>query len=156
MDAIYGVQLKRAQWHRDKRGALAEVWHRDETFVPVQANVVRSWRLTARGMHYHEHQTDLWMLASGVITAHLQDLRGDEPGELVRVELRAGDTLLIPPRVAHGYYVELPMDGAVMCYLVDRPYADGTDEYGYRGDWPKGALLSERDANAPPLADLLG
>lgn len=154
---IEGVTVWRNKWNGDQRGVLIEVWRQADApdFVPRQANLVTSLPQVARGMHWHDRQTDLWWVCQGSAVCALHDMRRGSPTEreYVRVRLAAGDAVLIPPGVAHGYFVDSSR-GLTVCYLVDQPYDGGTDEHEYRWQWPDGAVLSDRDRDARELDDV--
>jgi dTDP-4-dehydrorhamnose 3,5-epimerase len=164
---IDGVEVFSPTTHADDRGSLVEIY-RQASFpgVPafIQANVSRSRARVVRGMHYHVHQADLWAPIQGTIAIGLRDLRPDsttfgastmfttDPLEQPRV-------VYIPAGVAHGFCA---VTDVTLLYLVDREY-DGTDEHGFSPTdpalgftWPvDDPILSERDLEAPSLADAL-
>jgi len=167
--AISGVARRRLTVHADERGAFSEIWREswtselvDEPFV--QANLSRSRPGVLRGMHFHDVQTDLWILAEGRATVALVDLRtaSSEPAWTPPsdvVDLDAGEALMIPPRVAHGFYA---VSELVLVYLVTREF-DATDEHGFAWDDPLAAIpwhvrrpiLSARDRANPSLRVVL-
>jgi dTDP-4-dehydrorhamnose 3,5-epimerase len=115
-----------------------------------------------RGLHVHQRQADLWVVADGRAVIGLVDLRarvrGDGPVAALTVEAGPGDALFLPAGVAHGFYAREPLR---LIYLVSSEF-DGTDELGFRWDDPEAAvawpdrepIVSERDATAPSLAAL--
>ena len=70
-------------------------------------------------------------------------------------ELTAGGSVLIPRRVAHGFFA---MEALELLYLVSNEY-DGTDEHGFRWSdpavrlsWPiLDPIVSRRDASNPSV-----
>ena len=134
----------------------------------VQANVSRSRAGVLRGMHFHRRQADLWMPLEGRVLAATTDLRGLLSGESVNresgvvsqlIELRPGDTLLIPSLVAHGFWA---LEDTLLLYLVSNEY-DGSDEHGFAWDdpeagidWPRDRTptISARDRTNPRLREL--
>ena len=162
-----GVLLRRMAIHPDARGAFGELWRADWTDPfgarMVQANLSRSRKGVLRGLHFHQHQADLWIVAEGQPLVALVDLRAAVAGTgrpvVDIIETQPGDTLYLPAGVAHGFYAPEDM---TLIYLVTNVY-DGTDELGFRWDdpdagvsWPDPApVLSDRDAAAPSLASLL-
>lgn len=62
--------------------------------------VIRAW-------HWHERQTDYWVVASGMVKAAMYDRREDSPTFGTVQEAFLGENnrslLVIPPGVAHGY-----------------------------------------------------
>lgn len=174
---LSGVLRARLTPHADTRGAFMELW-RDSwtaglaphasaggagTSGPMrQANLSRSRSGVLRGMHFHQRQSDLWVVAEGEALAALVDLRGLQSGQSPKVEthdLQAGGALFIPVGVAHGFYAKSDM---ALVYLVTNEY-DGSDEHGFAWDDPDAAIpwptrevtLSDRDAGNPPLRDVL-
>ena len=162
-----GVLLRRMAIHPDERGAFGELWRAgwtDPLGDPmVQANLSRSRQGVLRGLHFHQRQADLWIVAEGHPLVALVDLRaavaGTGPPVVDMIETQPGDTLYLPAGVAHGFHAT---DEMTLIYLVSNSY-DGTDELGFRWDdpdagvpWPDPApVLSDRDATAPSLAELL-
>lgn len=167
---ISGVLRRTEPFFRDERGAFAELW-RDSLTAPleserfVQSNLSRSRAGVVRGMHFHRHQVDLWVLIEGRAVAVTTDLRqlaadGQVTPTSQSLDLRPGDALFIPRLVAHGFWA---LDEMALVYFVSNEY-DGTDEHGFAWndeqaaiDWPAGEpILSERDRRNPPLADVVG
>jgi dTDP-4-dehydrorhamnose 3,5-epimerase len=165
-----GVLHRRMTIHPDARGAFGELWRAgwtDPLGWPgermVQANLSRSRAGVLRGLHVHRRQADLWIVVEGRPWVALVDLRDAIAGKgtpvVDTVQTEPGDSLYLPAGVAHGFYAT---DDMTLIYLVSNEY-DGTDELGFRWDdpdagvpWPDAApTLSERDAAAPALADLL-
>ena len=153
--------------HDDARGALREAWRASWTdpfggpIAQVNYTVTNAGAL--RGLHFHERQSDLWVVLDGQAHVGLADLRGLLAGEAgaepvaMSVELRAGDALLIPVGVAHGMWA---VTAVSLLYVVTAEY-DGTDEHGFAWNdptaavrWPNGTpVLSERDRAAPTLGE---
>jgi len=170
--ALPGVRYGTTERHADERGSFRELWRADafpdQTFV--QANLSSSAAGVLRGLHLHRRQDDLWMVASGRAFVALVDVRPalEDSGRSAVVETRvlaAGDWVLIPTGVAHGFLAVEPLE---LIYLVTNEY-DGSDELGFAWDdpavavaWPTLSatpggrpILSGRDGANPPLADLL-
>jgi dTDP-4-dehydrorhamnose 3,5-epimerase len=152
----------------DARGSFTELFRQGwlpDGFEVAQANLSRSRAGVVRGMHYHRRQSDFWCFVRGRASVALADLRGAIPPEPVRtamLEIDADERLrgiLIPPGVAHGFAA---VTDASLLYLVDRAF-DGHDEFGFSWNdpslgitWPvPHPVVSERDADAPPLARAL-
>jgi len=179
--ALEGVRTGRLQRHADVRGVFRELW-RSSAFADieprltggpdarfVQANLSTSAAGVLRGLHYHRHQLDYWVVTRGHVFVALVDVRpvlsGDGSRPIVEThELAADDWLVIPTGVAHGF---LALDELEVCYLVTAEY-DGSDELGFAWDdpavgvpWPTAGpepgipILSDRDRTNPPLAELL-
>ena len=181
--ALDGVRYGAVQRHADSRGAFRELWrastfatltHADTGAPPaieprfVQANLSSSAAGVLRGLHYHRHQLDYWIVASGRAFVALVDVRPVAAGEgraLVETRTLGPDEwVVIPTGVAHGFLALEPLE---MLYLVTNEY-DGADELGFAWDdplvgvpWPALAatpdgrpILSDRDRSNPSLAEL--
>jgi dTDP-4-dehydrorhamnose 3,5-epimerase len=173
-----GVLRRRMASHPDSRGAFAELWRAgwtdplDPGAGPVgdglpsrmaQANLSRSRARVLRGLHFHLRQADLWIVLEGHPLVALVDLRDVVAGTgrpvVLTMETDPGDQLYLPSGIAHGFYAP---DEMALLYLVTNAY-DGSDELGFRWDdpdaavpWPdRSPVLSERDATAPSLAELV-
>ena len=181
---LLGVRYGAIARHGDSRGAFRELWrasafpHLDpaETGAPsgaepafVQANLSTSAAGVLRGLHYHRHQLDYWVVASGRAFVALVDVRplaGDTGAAVVETrELGPDDWVVIPIGVAHGF---LALESLDLVYLVTNEF-DGSDELGFAWDdpavgvpWPAvpatpdgRPILSERDRSNPSLAQLV-
>jgi dTDP-4-dehydrorhamnose 3,5-epimerase len=160
-----GVVLRPLSMNRDFRGSFTEVFRAEwEVGVqPVQWNAVRSEAGTLRGVHVHIHHDDYLIVLAGRSTVGLRDLRHGSPTEglsaVVELNEEQLSSLVIPHGVAHGFYFHEP---SLHLYAVSR-YWDVADELAcHWADpeleiaWPvEPVLLSERDATAPPLGQLL-
>jgi dTDP-4-dehydrorhamnose 3,5-epimerase len=156
----------------DHRGFFVETFRADEwaaagiheTFV--QDNHSRSGCGTLRGIHFQlaPGQAKLVRCARGTILDVLVDLRRDSPtfGEWESFELDdvAMRQLFVPIGFGHGFFVL--SDVADVAYKCSS-YYDPAIEAGIAYDdpdigivWPTGveAIVSERDATAPRLADV--
>ncbi len=163
--AIDGVLRSTTAFHSDERGSLGEVWRdswtRDLGTTFVQANLSISRAGVLRGLHFHQRQTDLWVLLEGKAQVALVDLRDASTGEVpsTSFDFGVGDAVLIPVGVAHGF---LALADVKLLYIVSAEY-DGTDERGFAWNdsraairWQAGEpILSARDAAAPSLDELL-
>ena len=186
---LAGVRLGSLARHEDSRGAFRELWRAsafgdidpadaDRTAGTaadrpprfVQANLSNSAAGVLRGLHYHRHQLDYWVVTTGRALVALVDVRplldGSGPRALVEThELAADDWVVIPAGVAHGFLALVALE---LLYLVTNEY-DGSDELGFAWDdpevgvpWPALSMtrdgrpiLSERDSSNPPLAELV-
>jgi dTDP-4-dehydrorhamnose 3,5-epimerase len=164
---ITGVLRRTLVRHEDERGVLREAWRAswaaDLGIGPIaQANHTATKAGALRGLHFHQRQTDIWVVLNGDAHVGLVDIRpmlngvpGARPLPL-SLELSSGDCLLIPTGVAHGLWA---ISDVRLLYMVTAEY-DGADEYGFAWNdpiagvrWPGGApLLSDRDRLAPDLA----
>jgi dTDP-4-dehydrorhamnose 3,5-epimerase len=170
--SLPGVRYGAIVRHADQRGSFRELWRAgdfpDEPFV--QANLSTSSAGVLRGLHLHQRQDDLWIVADGRAFVALVDLRPilDDTGSAPRIEtreLRADEWVVIPTGIAHGF---LALDPLQLIYLVTNEY-DGSDELGFAWDdpavavaWPTVAetpdgrpILSGRDGANPPLDRLV-
>jgi dTDP-4-dehydrorhamnose 3,5-epimerase len=157
--------------HGDNRGFFLETYRRDayaELGIAddfVQDNHSLSRRGIVRGMHFQPGQSKLVRCARGSVLDVIVDIRRGSPtfGEWEAVELDAERhlQLYVPDGFAHGFCVL--SDLADLTYKVST-YYDPAAESGFQYDdpqvgieWPEVELKpSERDANAPPLADIAG
>jgi dTDP-4-dehydrorhamnose 3,5-epimerase len=170
---LAGVSYGRVVRHADERGAFRELWRASsfgsEAGTFVQANLSTSAPGVLRGLHYHRHQLDYWVVATGRAFVALVDVRpAIEGGGRAIVETRElarDEWVVIPVGVAHGFLALEPLE---VLYLVTNEY-DGSDELGFAWDdpgvavpWPRLEvtpdglpILSDRDRSNPPLAELL-
>jgi len=164
---IDGVLRRPVTFHPDQRGSFGELWRAawsDPLGDPMcQANLSRSDARVLRGLHVHRRQADLWIVAEGRAFIGLVDtrpaVRGEGPPIVDSIDAGPGEAVYLPAGVAHGFYAREPL---TLVYLVTNEY-DGSDELGFAWDdsavgvpWPDPApIVSERDAAAPPLAELM-
>lgn len=169
---ISGPVLLEPQVFGDHRGFFAETY-REESWSAagvdvafVQDNHSRSRRGTLRGMHFQTTpgQAKLVRCARGAIVDVVVDLRRASPtfGEWEAFELddETMRQLFVPVGFAHGFCVTSEVaDVAYKC----SNYYDPATEAGIAYDdpavgivWPSGVelIVSERDADAPRLADV--
>ena len=167
---IEGLVIVEPDVYRDARGFFLETYHGDKyrdggiDAVFVQDNQSRSVRGTLRGLHgqLSHPQGKLIRVIEGEIWDVAVDLRPGSAtfGRYGAVTLSAENfrQLYIPPGFAHGFCVL--SDVAQIEYKCTDFYRPG-DEFAVAWDdpeigikWPVSApLLSERDRNAPRLAD---
>ncbi|MGK2851929.1 MAG: dTDP-4-dehydrorhamnose 3,5-epimerase family protein [Candidatus Limnocylindrales bacterium] len=180
-DVRYGAITR----FEDSRGSFRELW-KASTFgaidpatagapsirTPrfVQANLSASAAGVLRGLHFHRHQLDHWIVSSGRAFVALVDVRPmlADPTAAPIIETRelvADEWVDIPTGVAHGFLALEPLE---LIYLVTNEY-DGTDELGFAWDDPLAAvdwptipettdgrpILSERDQTNPSLPELV-
>jgi dTDP-4-dehydrorhamnose 3,5-epimerase len=161
-----GVELFPLEMHPDSRGCLTEIFRAewDTGVSPVQWNVVSSQAGVLRGVHVHPRHDDYLIVIQGEASIGLRDLRRGSPTEGVTALVpMSGDELAAiktPRGVAHGFYFPVP---SVHVYAVTS-YWDRADELACHWadpelaiPWPTSSApsLSESDAVAPPLQDLL-
>ena len=168
-----GLALIEPQVFGDERGFFVETFSRDawrELGVEadfVQHNHSRSSKGTLRGLHFQTTpgQAKLMRCPRGKIFDVAVDLRRDSPtygkweGYLLDDEKH--HQLYVPVGFAHGFCVLSAT--ADVTYLVSSLY-DPATEMGIRWDdpavgveWPvSDPLLSQRDIEAPTLAEIAG
>jgi len=130
---IHGVRVERLAVYVDDRGSFSEVARLGEPglaehMVPDGKRKISS-TLTYPGaikaIHYHWHQTDLWIPVAGMLQVFLYDLRLASP-TFGRINTIFTGTLqpwelLIPPGIGHGYKV-LGTEPARLLYMTDHFY----------------------------------
>jgi len=166
-----GVVLLAPTVHGDERGFMVEtyrhgLWAEHGVGVEfVQHNHSRSSKGTLRGIHFQTEpgQAKLVRCPRGAILDVAVDLRRDSPtyglweGHVLDDEKHR--QLFVPVGFGHGFAVL--SDVADVAYLLSSEY-DPLTESGIAWDDPdvgidwqvEEPLLSERDRNAPPLAEV--
>jgi dTDP-4-dehydrorhamnose 3,5-epimerase len=166
-----GTVLLEPVVHGDERGFFIETFRRDlwaEHGVEaefVQHNHSRSARSTLRGLHFQTEpgQAKLVRCARGEIFDVAVDLRRDSSTfgqwEGCLLDDEAHRQLFVPVGFAHGFAVL--SDVADVTYLCSSTYDPATesgiawDDPGVGVEWPVAdPLVSERDRNAPTLAEV--
>jgi dTDP-4-dehydrorhamnose 3,5-epimerase len=167
-----GVKLLTPTLHQDHRGHFVELFTAAEleaAGIPsrfAQANVSHSLPRVLRGLHYQEDpsQGKLVSCIVGTIFDVVVDIDPESETfrQYVAVELdgTSRQSLWIPPRYAHGFFVMGSRETTVL-YFVDTPRNPGT-ERGIAWDdpqlsinWPvQDPILSDRDRNHPLLNSL--
>jgi len=168
---LEGVVLIEPVVHGDERGFMLESYSRDawaELGVEVefvQHNHSRSSRGTLRGIHFQTEpgQAKLVRCARGEILDVAVDLRRNSPTygqwEAHRLDDVRHRQLFVPVGFGHGFAVL--SETADVAYQVSS-YYDPATEAGIAWDDPdvdidlqlSDPLLSERDKNAPTLAEI--
>ena len=168
---IPGLLVLRLDLHRDERGWFEELWQRERMvplglpdFTPVQANV--AWndvRGTTRGLHA-EPWDKLVTISAGRAYGAWVDLRdGATFGTAFGMDLEPGVAVFVPRGVGNGY--QTTEDATACSYLVTdhwRPdltylavdHADPALEIAWPIP-PEQRVLSDRDREAPSLADVV-
>ncbi|MCC6311347.1 MAG: dTDP-4-dehydrorhamnose 3,5-epimerase family protein [Trueperaceae bacterium] len=152
--------------HPDTRGSVRETY-RESWFpeVPPIKQLVQSTSVSGvlRGMHLHRKQWDIWRFVAGRAVIRLYDHETGD-GTFVTVVNDQGFSLAIPPGISHGFWTP---SGCVLMYALTEEY-DGSDEAGWypldgfqEGGWhwpvsKHNITISDRDLNAPRLADFAG
>jgi dTDP-4-dehydrorhamnose 3,5-epimerase len=170
--ALPGVLLLTPARHGDARGFFSESWNRQRMVDSgieidfVQDNHSVSAKVgTVRGLHFQSPpraQAKLVRCGRGALYDIAVDIRLGSPtyGNWIGVELsfENGQQLLVPVGFLHGF-VTLAPDTEIVYKCSDyySPEYDGAVRWDSCGvDWGVGtgdALLSDKDANAPALAD---
>jgi dTDP-4-dehydrorhamnose 3,5-epimerase len=159
----------------DARGFFAETWNKDVmadrgiSLEFVQDNHSLSAEVgTLRGLHFQappRAQDKLVRCGQGSLFDVAVDIRKGSPtfGKWFGIELSAenGKQLLVPCGFAHGFVTRAP--NTEICYKCSDTYAPDTegairfDDPDLAIDWgvdPNSAILSDKDAAAPKLADI--
>ncbi|MFF8643306.1 dTDP-4-dehydrorhamnose 3,5-epimerase [Streptomyces sp. NPDC015345] len=167
--SIDGVWLHEPHAYSDNRGVFHE-WFRSSSFesetgfdLPItQANCTFSRQGTLRGIHFSAApgQAKYVTCVRGAVLDVAVDLRAGSPAfgswEGVRLDDENRRALYLAPDVGHGFMALT--EGAVVVYLCSNEYSDNLSRSVHpldpdlAIDWPLEAVLSERDASAPSLA----
>lgn len=158
----------------DDRGFFMESWNAQAfkaaglDLAFVQDNHSRSSRGVLRGLHFQNPnpQGKLVRVTAGAVYDVIVDLRQSSPsfGISFGLELSAANKKMLwaPPGVAHGFLCL--QDGTDFLYKCTAPYEPqyehslSWNDPALAIDWPLEGivpLLSERDRNAPYLADVV-
>lgn len=171
---LSGVKLLKPRRFGDHRGFFAETYSRrvyaeagvDDAFVQDNHSLSATVG-TVRGLHFQappHAQAKLVRCGRGAIIDVAVDIRRGSPtyGQWVGYDLSAenGTQLFIPAGFAHGF-ATLEPDSEIIYKCSDYydPETEGSlrwDDPEIGIDWPVtgNAILSEKDAEAPLLADL--
>lgn len=130
-DLIQGVRVRPYDLWPDDRGYFLEVTRmkqglaQDFASETTQVSAALSYPGTIKAFHFHRHQTDLWVPASGMFQVALVDLRPHSPSFGLKNTIYAGALkplqVLIPPGVGHGYKV-IGEGAAILVYVTNRLY----------------------------------
>ena len=175
--AIKGAYLARFPVHEDKRGNFQE-WFKSTTFnkldIPIftvnQANISKSKKGIIRGIHYSlsENGQAKWITCiTGSILDIIVDLRQSSPTFMkwisVEINSSSGQCILVSQGLGHGFK-SLENDTTIS-YLLSSEFSPQKEfsispfDNDLKIDWkinPEVAyadILSEKDLNAPSLAD---
>ena len=172
LDGLLEIRPKRLS---DERGFFSEVWREDRLAeAGIDARFIQdnhsfsTARGVLRGLHFQQPpaaQDKLVRVSRGAIFDVAVDIRSGSPtfGKWAGLAISAAEwnQLFVPRGFAHGF-VTLEEDTEVL-YKVSAPYspeherAVRFDDPAIGIDWPveAGALiLSDKDRNAPPLAEV--
>lgn len=171
--AITGAYLFEPSPHGDERGFFSRTFDRDVVrsvgIDPdgfVQDSVSRSRKGVLRGMHLRagSGEAKLVRCSYGRVFDAVVDLRPDSPTyrnrEFFELSGETQVSLYIPAGCAHGF--QALTEPADVSYRIDRAH-DSSEDVTIAFDdpelaipWPLPvALMSERDKNAPGLAEAL-
>jgi len=134
-DLISGVRVEPMTLHTDDRGFFTELARLGSRGIAaemtagdgkqIQISATLTYPGTIKAIHYHYHQTDLWMPIAGMLQVFLYDMRRKSSTfgliNTLYVGLLRPWELLIPPGVGHGYKV-LGTQPAQLVYVTDRYY----------------------------------
>ena len=130
-DLIEGVAVRPFDLWPDDRGYFLEVARMGQGLSAgfpaesTQVSAALSYPGIIKAFHYHLHQTDLWVPATGMFQVTLVDLRPESRTFGRKNTLYAGALkpwqLLIPPGVGHGYKV-IGEQPAILVYVTNRLY----------------------------------
>jgi dTDP-4-dehydrorhamnose 3,5-epimerase len=125
---IAGVEVRPYALWPDDRGYFLEVLRFGKGLPAqypaesTQVSAALSYPGTIKAFHYHEHQTDLWVPAGGMLQVALVDLRVNSDTFGLRNTMYVGALrpwqILIPPGVGHGYKV-IGEQPAMLVYVTD-------------------------------------
>jgi dTDP-4-dehydrorhamnose 3,5-epimerase len=172
---IPGLKIYEPTVHKDDRGYFFESYNA-KTFSAdgveikfVQDNQAKSSYGVIRGLHYQldpHAQTKLIRVLNGTILDVAVDIRKGSPtyGKAFTIELSAENKkqLLVPQGFAHGYSVLT--ETAEVMYKCDSFYNKQSEgglvynDLSLKIDWKipaDKAIVAERDANHPKLADCI-
>ena len=170
---IEGVYLFEPTPHLDRRGFFSRTFDRDVVAAVgidpdgfVQDSVSRSRKGVVRGMHLRggAGEAKLVRCSYGAVFDVVVDLRPDSPTfRNIRTFELSGETqvsVYIPAGCAHGF--QSLTDPSDVSYRIDRAHDPAEDiTISYKDpeldiSWPISVtMVSERDENAPPLAEAL-
>ncbi|SCZ71978.1 dTDP-4-dehydrorhamnose 3,5-epimerase [Epibacterium ulvae] len=168
---LAGVVILTPQRFGDARGFFSESWNRQRMLDHgidlefVQDNHSMSSDVgTVRGLHFQappHAQDKLVRCGQGALFDVAVDIRKGSPtyGHWVGVELSAenGKQLLVPKGFLHGFMTRAPQTEIIYkCTDYYAPDCDGAvawNSCGIDWDFEGAAILSDKDAAAPALAD---
>lgn len=140
---IEGVLVEPLVPHVDERGYLMELLRCDAPYFQKfgQAYVALNYPGVIRAWHWHEKQTDYWVVVKGTIKAVLYDRRPESPTYGVINEFFLGEhqpmLLIIPPQVAHGYKT-VGVEPSLLINFPTEPYRrEHPDEFRLPYDTPE-------------------
>lgn len=127
MPNIHDVIVKKLLTHSDDRGYFREILREDDHLLTHfgQTSITKTYPGVIKAFHWHNHQDDIWYVASGMARIVLYDRRPDSPTFKITQVIYAGDdnpvSVLIPFGIAHGYQV-LGNQPVILFYHVTQTY----------------------------------
>ncbi len=128
---IEGVRVAPLAVWADDRGYFLEVQRMGRGLAAqfpaseTQISAALSYTGSIKAFHYHQHQTDCWTPARGMLQVALVDLREGSRSFGARNTMYVGALrpwqILIPPGVGHGYKV-IGGEAAMLIYATDHFY----------------------------------
>jgi dTDP-4-dehydrorhamnose 3,5-epimerase len=136
------VRLRLLTRHVDERGSLTEILRSDwpEFRGFAQATATLNYPGVIRAWHWHEQQTDLFVVISGMVKLPLYDARPDSQSHGAIAEFFLGEdnfaALLVPAGIYHGYKT-VGHSPALILNFPDRLYdRERPDEHRIAHDAP--------------------
>lgn len=143
MGTIHDVVVKKLVTHSDDRGYLREILRDDDNLLRRfgQITVTKTYPNVIKAFHWHQHQDDIWYVASGMARVVMYDRRPDSLTYRQTMVVYAGEdnpvSILIPCGIAHGYQV-LGNQPVLLFYTVTHSYnAAAPDEFRIPFDDPE-------------------
>jgi len=130
---IDGVRIKQLKPIPDERGRVMEMLRSDDALFKQFGYVymTSAYPGVVKGWHYHEKQTDHFVVVKGMMKVVLYDDRADSPSRGEVNEFFMGDynqiLLQIPPGVFHGFKC-ISSEEAIVVNTPDQLY-DPSDEH---------------------------
>jgi dTDP-4-dehydrorhamnose 3,5-epimerase len=135
MQLIHGVHVKPLKVIADERGYLMEMLRCDDPFFQKfgQTYVSVAYPGVVKGWHYHQVQTDHFVIVKGMMKVVLYDRRDDSPTKGMINEFFMGERnpvlVTIPPGVIHGMK-GIGTEPAMLVNVPTEPYCyDRPDEH---------------------------
>lgn len=162
IDGLFVVTMKQVE---DERGVVREFYRQSawvEVGLPslgpfVQVNITESRKGAVRGLHGEAMSKVVAVAAGEAFGAYVDAREGSRTyGAVVTVPLLAGQQVVVPNGVCNGFQTVSETSQYLYCFDAEwQPGMTGVavnpldPELGIR--WPLPAVLSEKDAAAPPL-----
>ena len=127
MPNIHDVVVKELITRSDDRGYFREILREDDHLLRHfgQTSITKTYPGVIKAFHWHNHQDDIWYVASGMARVVLHDRREGSPTKGVTQVVYAGEDnpviIVIPSGIAHGYQV-LGNQPVILFYHVTKAY----------------------------------